>query len=319
LTRLHALREIDKRDRASYFRSMTDVKSDATRVTLTGSGVPIPSPGRAGPGVLVRYRDVSLQFDAGRATVLRLEDCGSSPHLLSALFVTHVHSDHLVALADVAMTRWLQRQFYQYSPLPIVAPEGSAARFVRDMLDVYADDIATRTTHIPSEPPSVDLKSFTAPTQPEGVWRSEDGAVVVEAVAVHHEPVADAVGNRITTPTAVVVISGDTRVCDEIEAMSQDCDVLVHEAARTAALEDLIKGTELETILSYHADTVPLGTLAERAGVPHVVLTHLIPAPTTDDEEAAFSSDLRDGGYTGQITVGRDLTTVEVDNPRSGR
>jgi ribonuclease Z len=64
---------------------------------------------------------------------------------------------------------------------------------------------------------------------------------------------------------------------------------------------------------------VPLGTLAERAGVPHVVLTHLIPPPTTDDEEAAFSSDLRDGGYTGQITVGRDLTTVEVDNPRSGR
>ena len=78
-----------------------------TTVTLTGTGVPHPSPGRAGAGVLVRSGDVALQFDAGRGTVIRLAEAGIAPHQLSAVFLTHVHSDHVVDLADVAMTRWI--------------------------------------------------------------------------------------------------------------------------------------------------------------------------------------------------------------------
>jgi ribonuclease Z len=140
--------------------------------------------------------------------------------------------------------------------------------------------------------------------------------VVVEAVSVHHEPVMEAVAYRVTTPTAIVVISGDTRVCDEVERLSAGADVLVHEACRATALRGLVKGTVFETILSYHADTVPLGALAERAGVQHLVLTHLIPAPRTEPEEEAFAEDVRSGGYTGRVTVGRDLTTVEVDRRR---
>ena len=53
-----------------------------------------------------------------------------------------------------------------------------------------------------------------------------------------------------------------------------------------------------------------LDGLAQRAGVPHLVLTHLIPAPTTDAGSAAFEADVRSGGYTGRVTVGTDLTTV---------
>src|SRR6478736_3253860 len=69
-----------------------------TEEILTGTGVPHPRPGRAGAGVLVRCDGVALQFDAGRATVLRLVEAGISPSDLSALFVTHVHSDHVVDL-----------------------------------------------------------------------------------------------------------------------------------------------------------------------------------------------------------------------------
>ena len=101
-----------------------------TEVILTGTGVPHPRPGRAGAGVLVRCDGVALQFDAGRATVLRLVEAGTSPSDLSALFVTHVHSDHVVDLPDVVMTRWVQKQLASSAPLPIVAPEG-APRAIR--------------------------------------------------------------------------------------------------------------------------------------------------------------------------------------------
>ena len=64
--------------------------SAAMSVTLTGTGVPHPSPGRAGAGTLVRYGDVALQFDAGRGTALRLAEAGVGVTALTAVFVTHI-------------------------------------------------------------------------------------------------------------------------------------------------------------------------------------------------------------------------------------
>ncbi|MCP4341667.1 MAG: hypothetical protein GY799_22995 [Desulfobulbaceae bacterium] len=60
-------------------------------------------------------------------------------------------------------------------------------------------------------------------------------------------------------------------------------------------------GTILETIFSYHADTVALGTLAERAAVPHLVSTHLIPQPGTDVEEEAFVHDVTREFFTWDV------------------
>lgn len=285
-----------------------------TEVVLTGTGVPHPRPGRAGAGTLVRCGDVALQFDAGRSTVMRLVEAGTELHALTAVFVTHVHSDHVVGLADVAMTRWVQRQLVPSGPLVVVAPEGGPARFVRRMLDPYDDDLALRTEHVGADPLEVDLRPFTTPATPTEVWRSDDRSVRVLAVAVHHEPVPDAVAYRVETPDGVVVISGDTRVCAEVEDLATGADLLVHEACRSTALAPAIAGTPFETIFSYHADTVPLGAMAARAGVPHVVLTHLIPPPDTPGDAKAFEADLREGGYEGRITVGEDLTTVMLDD-----
>jgi ribonuclease Z len=283
-----------------------------TEVVLTGTGVPHPRPGTAGAGTLVRHADVALQFDAGRATVLRLMDAGTPPHALTAVFLTHVHSDHVVGLPDLAMTRWVQQQLARTGPLVVVAPEGVAARFVRRMLEPYDDDLALRVEHVGAEPIEVTLRPFDVPTSPSVVWTSDDGEVRVLAVGVHHEPVPEAVAYRVETPDGVVVISGDTRVCAEVQQFSAGADVLVHEACRTSAMAPQIAGTVFETIFSYHADTVELGAMAVRAGVPHVVLTHLIPPPGSPAEAGAFEEDLRRGGYQGQVTVGEDLTRVVV-------
>jgi ribonuclease Z len=283
-----------------------------TTVTLTGTGVPHPSPGRAGPGVLVCHGDVALQFDAGRGTVLRLADAGYAPHQLDAVFVTHVHSDHLVDLADLVMTRWIQGIMHPARPLPVIAVEGQATRFASRMLEPFDDDIAVRVEHVQDGPPELDVRPFDLPTTPVRVWQNEDESVVVEAVGVHHEPVQGAVAYRITTPAGVVVISGDTRVCDEVAEFARGTDVLVHEACRVSTMAPLIAGTPFEQIFDYHADTVALGALAEAAGLGHLVLTHLIPPPADAASEQAFVDDVREGGYTGLLTVGRDLLTVEL-------
>lgn len=286
-----------------------------TTVTLTGTGVPHPSPGRAGAGALVRYGDIALQFDAGRGTTIRLSEAGVSPAALTALFVTHVHSDHLVGLPDVAITRWVMQQLHRTGPLRVHAVEGVAARFVRRMLEPFDDDIHVRREHTGAPAPQVDLHPFGVPSEPTVVWTGDDGRVKVTAMQVRHEPVPEAVAYRIDTPDGSVVISGDTRVCAEVEALAAGVDVLVHEACRAEAMAAAIAGTVFERIFDYHADTVRVGAMAERAGVGHLVLTHLIPAPKDAADEQRFVDDVRRGGYTGPVSVGRDLLSVDIGGP----
>jgi ribonuclease Z len=287
-----------------------------TSVTITGTGVPHVAPGRAGPGVLVRSGDVALQFDAGRATTLRLAEAGTPPHALTALFLTHHHSDHMTGVVDVVFTRWLMSQG-RHTPLPIVAPKGGAERYLSRMLEPWEEDIDVRMTHVGREDrPDPELVPFEVSAQGlQLVWDKE--GVRVHAGAVHHEPVEPAVGYRIETDDGVVAISGDTRVCDELETLARGADVFVCEAFRRETLARFIDAIpQLEFISKYHADTVELGGLAERAGIGVLVLTHLIPTPSDADGVRGFEDDVRRGGYTGELIVAEDLTTVTLPSRR---
>ena len=180
------------------------------------------------------------------------------------------------------------------------------------MLDPYDDDILIRREHVGAGPIDMNVMSFAPTRSAQRVWSSKDGSVIVEAVAVHHEPVEAAVAFRVTTPDGAVVISGDTRVCEEVFELARGAEVLVHEACRRSAMADAIQGTAFEKIFDYHADSEVLGEFAQRYDIAHVVLTHLIPQPKTEKQIAAFEADLRRGGYMGRVTVGSDLMVVDV-------
>ena len=69
-------------------------------ITLLGTGTPIPDPHRAGPATLVRAGDCTLLVDAGRAVAMRLAEAGVFPIGLTAVLLTHLHSDHITDLSD---------------------------------------------------------------------------------------------------------------------------------------------------------------------------------------------------------------------------
>ncbi len=280
-----------------------------TTITITGTGCPIPSATRAGPGVLVRHGDIALQFDAGRSTVMRLSGAGIRLQDLTALFVTHHHSDHLTGLQDLVLTRWIMDRVTASTPLPVVAPQGPAIDFAQRMLDAWDHDIAVRNEHTGrSDAPTIDLIPFGYPAAPTEVWRH--GAVRVLAGQVRHEPVHPAVGYRVETPDGAVVITGDTLVCDEVATLARGADVLVYEAMRFTPLEQLPKHRQF--VLDYHADTRLIGAQAAALDVPTLVLTHLIPPPDSEHERELFAADVRGGGFAGALMVADDLDVVTL-------
>ncbi|MFC9219246.1 MBL fold metallo-hydrolase [Streptomyces hygroscopicus] len=281
----------------------------ATTVTLTGTGVRFPGAERAGPGVLVSHDDVHLQIGTGRSPLMRLAQAGIGAHQLSALLLTHLHSDHVSAVADLVHTRWVQGHLRAIGPLPVVAPDGHAPAFVERAPAANAYGVEGRVRHVQDGPPGVDGRWFPLPDVPVEVWRSPCGRVGVEAVRVRHEPAGQAVGYRIATPDGVVVVSGDTCVGEEVAKLSASADVVVHGACRSAALAEFVPGTRFETIFSYHADTVALG---ERVGVAHLVPARLIPGPTSPEQKADDEAGVRRGGFTGRVSAGHDLMTVTL-------
>ncbi len=286
----------------------------STSVTITGTGCPIPDGNRAGPGALVRHDDgsgqlVSLQFDAGRSTVQRLAGADAWIPNLTAVFITHHHSDHLTGLADLVLTRWTMDRTDVAPALPIVAPAGPAASYVATLLDGWGDDIEVRAAHAGrTTEPRIDRQVFEIPDRPTEVWRRGD--VVVSAGQVRHEPCPNSVGYRVDTPDGSVAITGDTRVCDEVAELADGVDVLVYEAMRFAFFDALPPHRRYVT--DYHADTRLIGAQAAALGVPELVLTHLIPAPTSDEERQAFADEVRAGGYEGELVVADDLYTTAV-------
>ena len=284
----------------------------ATDVMITGSGIPLPSPGRAGAGALVRHDGTIIQVDAGPATTFRLTEAGVDITELAGLVITHHHSDHLMGIPDLVLTRWIRNGARPCPALPIHCPAGHAVDYVESLFDNLQPDIEARIglAGFPDRPDPA-VHPFEPQQTPTQV--TIFGDMLVESVLVEHGGVRPAVAYRFTTPDGVVVVSGDTRACDAVERLATGADILVHEVLRSAKLLELgLPARRVERLAQLHTEAPTLGALAARAGVAQLVLTHLMPAPEGPDDTAALAAEVRSGGYTGNVVVASDLHTATI-------
>jgi ribonuclease Z len=273
-------------------------------ITLLGTGSPIPNPERAGPATLVTTADARLLVDAGRGVVLRLAAIGVLPVQLSAVLLTHLHSDHITDLNDIVTTQWVMT--FAPTPLAIYGPPGTQ-RVVDALLEMLALDQRYRHDHhadLP-HPPTLDVTEV----QPGNTF------VVGTAtrISVHetdHRPVAPTVGYRVEHDGKVAALAGDTVPCPGLDELARGADVYV----QTVIRRDLVlamPAQRLHDICDYHSTVEQAAQTAAGAGASTLVLTHLVPAPTTGDDEQQWQR-LAEAHFGGTVVVGRDLTRVDA-------
>ncbi len=277
------------------------------KVTLLGTGSPIPSPDRAGPATLVQAGATNLVFDAGRGVLMRLCAAGVIPPFVHRLFLTHLHSDHTTDFNDFVTTRWAMSPVD--NPLPITGPPGTAA-YVDRVLHMLSDDIGYRLEHHAdlNWNPGCTVTELLAGPHPADDVLTANG-VTITAAPTDHRPVAPTVGYRIEHEGTVVAIAGDTIPCEGLEALCAGADIYVQTVIRTD-LVTAIPVARLQDIHDYHSTVEDAARTATQAGVRTLVLTHMVPAPFPGSEPEWIA--LAAAHFDGEIILGADLTVIET-------
>lgn len=273
-------------------------------VILLGTGSPIPDPNRAGPSTLVRAGGQTLLVDCGRGVLQRAAAVGVGANALTALLLTHLHSDHIAELGDLLITRWITSFGAEPNPLPVIGPPGTAD-VVKAMLTAFGPDIGYRIAHHEdvNAPPEVDVQEYT-----EGqVW--DRGGVRVTVAPTDHRPVAPTIAFRVEHDGASVVLAGDTVPCQSLDDFATGADALVHTVIRKDLVETMPQ-QRIRDILDYHSSVEEAAATASRAGVRTLVLTHYVPplVPGQEDNWRARAA----SEFDGVIELGPDLHRIEV-------
>lgn len=275
-------------------------------ITLLGTGSPMPDPHRAGPATLISAGGEHYLVDAGRGVLMRLAAAGLGAPALSAVLLTHLHSDHLTDLNDVITTRWVMT--FEPSPLVIVGPPGTRT-VVEHLLASLAPDVSYRLAHhadLDHEPPVEVIEVSDGPV--------ELGTTVsITCAPTDHRPVEPSIGFRFDHDRATVVVAGDTVPCEGLDRLADGADALVHTAIRKDIIAEL-PFQRIRDTLDYHSSPEEAAMTARRAGAGTLVLTHYVPSfpPGGGDDWRALAAT----EFDGNVEVGDDLHRVTI--PRLG-
>ncbi|MCE4944002.1 ribonuclease Z [Streptomyces noursei] len=296
-------------------------------LVVLGTASQVPTRHRNHNGYLLRWDGQGLLFDPGEGTQRQMLRAGVAAHDINRICITHFHGDHSLGLAGV-----IQRINLDRVPHPVTAHyPASGERFFERLRYATA---YRETVRIAQQPVSADgeldrakgyaltARKLSHPVESYGYRITEpDGRrMLPERLAAHgiagpdvgrlqrdgelHGVTLDEVSE--VRPGQSFAFVMDTRLCDGVHALAAGVDMLVIES--TFLDEDVRLAEEHGHLTAGQAARV-----AADAGVRHLVLTHFSQR-YADPEE--FERQARAAGFTGELTIAKDLLRVPLPKRR---
>jgi ribonuclease BN (tRNA processing enzyme) len=267
-------------------------------VVMLGTGTPRPTPDIWGPATAVVVGNRVFLVDAGVGVERRLAAAGLPTDGVTAAFITHLHSDHVLGLPDLIFTSWV---LGRSRPFPVFGPPG-LDRMTRHLYQAFSEDIRVRTEGLEHE--SREGYRVAAREIGPGVVY-DSGGVRVTAFRVEHGDWRDAYGYRFDSQGRSIVLSGDTRPSDELVRMATGVDILIHEVQPSDSSQHppgKDPAAWARYVRAYHTTALQLGQLAARARPKLLVVYH-------DGRRAPAERILADirRSYAGPVTLAADL------------
>ena len=285
------------------------------KITLLGTGSPVPMANRASSGYLLEIGDEILVFDHGAGAHANFLRTGYKATDLNTIFFSHLHTDHCLDYARLVHSRWDQGAG-KIPDLKVYAPA-----YMQQMTDllfsengVFQPDLDGRINSPGSQrvylnrggvlPRSRPAPNITALYDTMEIENSNWKITVRE---VMHQPgYIEPYAFRIETDEGVLVYSGDTGPCDAIIELAHGADMLINMCY-------FVTGTfkpEGKTVTSSgHKEAA---FIANEAGVKTLVATHFTPqmdAPGVKEQCLAEMAQM----YSGRIIWGEDMMKLPLN------
>jgi ribonuclease Z len=292
------------------------------KITLLGTGSPVPMLNRASAGYLIEIGDELLVFDHGAGAHQNFLRAGHKATDLNTIFFTHLHTDHCLDYARLVHSRWDQGAGL-IPELKVYAPE-----YMQRMTDllfqengVFQSDLNGRlnspgSQHVyqnrggvlPRKRPTPDITAL----YDNQVIETDNWKITVREV--YHQPgYIEPYGLRLETDEGVLVYSGDTGPCDGISDLAKDADVLIHMCYFVSGTFE--SGNRLAS--SGHLEAA---NVAAEQNVKTLVCTHFTPQMDTPGVKEQCLGEMAKI-FSGRIIWGEDLMEIPLKPapiPRSG-
>jgi ribonuclease BN (tRNA processing enzyme) len=306
--------------------------NNRTEILFLGtSGGPPLYLNRSKPATLLIVDGREYLIDCGLGTMQRMLEADIKSEDVRTIFLTHLHSDHDLGLADVLGNDFFRMGFAGaehpvsvYGPLQTKELVNAAFHYIAVSVRPFiADQMPAAYRSVKGEA----VSPFVAhEIQREGVIFQDDKVRVTAIENSHYAlmPVKDrsrlkSYSYRIETPHGVVLFTGDTGPSDAVTHLAQGADVLVAEASSRdpADAERFVNASAARNhwsseraarfrdhFKSEHLDANTVGKLAMAAHVKAVVLYHYDPNDKAD--QAAYVSSVRKA-FSGPVFAPDDL------------
>ena len=274
--------------------------SPVIKVSLLGTGTPKISMERFGPSILVQAGDETLLFDAGRGCLQRMAQLNLSYQKLNALFLTHLHSDHIVGLPDLWLTGWLTSR--RKNPLLVFGPTGTG-KMVEYLQKAFEYDIKIR---VEDDKASAEGSRLLVNDIQEGIIYEKNGVKVI-AFKVDHYPIVPAFGYRVEYKGHSVVLSGDTRYSENLIKYARGADVLIHEVV---IVPDTLNKTDPRyDIVAHHTSPQQASKVFNEVKPKLAVYSHIANPFVRNEQEVITQTK---ANYSGPVVLGEDLMTISI-------
>lgn len=288
----------------------TEQEPQILKITLLGTGSPLPSLKRASSSYLVEIGNDVVLIDHGPGAFQRLMQAGKRALDVTHVFLSHLHFDHCADLIRLFHHRW-DASGDATPPMRIYGPSGTQ-EFIDRVFGAegaFSRDLASRTKH-PLSIGAYRERGGTPPrpwpdtrvTELSGAGTVEfDGWRIVRCEVPHFQPYLESFAYRVEAGSKSFVYTSDVNLTlpdvPALRELARGADLLVH-YLNAFAFEDKAPGGL--------AGPRFVARLANEAGIGKLVTTHHGPWIDTPDVRERVLADIG-AVYKGQVVWGEDL------------
>jgi ribonuclease BN (tRNA processing enzyme) len=293
-------------------------KLSSLRTLGTAAG-PSLRPDRAQSSNLLTVNGTYYVIDAGDGVARRLAKAGIDVREIGTIFITHHHDDHTAGLGTLMSLAWDRQRtkpIHVYGPSRTEELVDAAVRYCTISAEIRIAD-GGRTVPI--------AQVFFGHDIGTGMIY-QDANLRVRAVENSHFAFHDgaAAGKhksysyRFETPDRVIVFTGDTGPSDAVTELAKNADLLVTETSscedrkqsmikdgRWQAMAPAEQAGIMRQATQGHMSLNDIATMATRANVKTVVLSHLTQRFGSDDY-TPWAEEVKKH-FSGEVLVAKDL------------